>query len=131
MDGDDVADVKAHSGERPGSFLFSSGSGDDGGLTDLDDGADVVNQSQPCHTITDPARLGKVVGDDDNRAWAAEAEDQLFYDLRRLGVERTGWLIHQDDVGIGCQCAGEAQALLLADGEVDGRGGQAVFHFVP
>ena len=47
-----------------------------------------------------------------------EALDEIFDGLGRFRIEGAGGFIHEDDLGRGRQRAGQAQALLLADREL-------------
>ncbi len=47
------------------------------------------------------------------------------------GVERGAGLVHEDDLGLDRDGAGDAEALLLAAGEAERAGVEAVAHFFP
>ena len=57
-----------------------------------------------------------VRGDDDGHA-SAEAGDEVAHELDLVGVEADGWLVHDDDGGLGEDGLGDADALAEAFGE--------------
>src|SRR5712692_2775069 len=114
--------------------------------------ADVVCGLFLCGTREEPARLSlfdqlalqeedrflrharsllHVVSHDHDRIGTPEFPDQ-FLDLKgRNGVERGRRLVHQDDLWLDGQRAGDAQPLLLAARENRGRLTQPVFDLIP
>ena len=48
-----------------------------------------------------------------------------------MGSRARGWLIHEQDIRLYCQRAGNAKALMLATGEAERRFFEPVFHLVP
>ena len=72
-----------------------------------------------------------VVGDDDDGDLLAEGLHELLDLVGGDGVEGGAGFVHQEDFGLGGDGAGDAEALLLAAGEGEGGGVQAVLDFVP
>ena len=60
-----------------------------------------------------------------------EAEDEFLDGGVATRIERARGFVHEDDLGLHRERAGEAEALLLADGKRGGGLAQAVAHFVP
>jgi hypothetical protein len=65
----------------------------------------------------DAGGLLHVVGHDDDGVLALELEDEVFNLRGGDGVERGGWLVHEENLGVDGEGAGDAHALLLAAGE--------------
>ncbi len=81
--------------------------------------------------VRDAAGLLHVVGDDDDGVIAAQLVDQ-FLDLHGGdGVEGGGGLVHEEDLRLGGDGAGDAKPLLLAAGEADAGLAEIVLHLVP
>ena len=76
-------------------------------------------------------RLLHVVGDDQDRDLLLELGDQFLDGRGGDRVERRGRFVEQQDFGIGGERARDAQALLLAAGQVEGQVVQAVLDLVP
>ena len=70
--------------------------------------------------ITKTQRLGQVVGDEDHRLvdLATQPDDLVLHVAADQRVERRERLVEQQDVGIGGQCSGEPDALLLSAAEL-------------
>ena len=81
--------------------------------------------------VRDAGGLLHVVGHDDDRVALLQLIDQLLDALGRDGVERRRGLVHQQDVGLDGQGPRDAQPLLLADRQGEGRISEAVLHLVP
>ena len=60
-----------------------------------------------------------------------ELEDELLDLGRRDRVERRAGLVHQQDLGLDGEGAGDAEPLLLAAGKSQGRGLEPVLDLVP
>jgi hypothetical protein len=71
------------------------------------------------------------VGDDDDGEAGAEVEDEFLDFGGGDGVEGGAGLIHEEDLWLDGDGAGDAEALLLAAGEAVGALVKAVFDFVP
>ena len=71
------------------------------------------------------------MGNNDHGVLAAEFVEQILDLLCGDRIERTGGLIHQQNVGVHRKRAGNAKALLLAAGKAEGRLFQAVLHLIP
>lgn len=119
------------SAESPGDVVFRLlvfGVGEDFLCrADLDDAAFV----EKCRHVGDARGLLHVVRDDDDREACAETRHQ-FFDLQRAdGIDCARGFVHQQDFGFGCDCAGDAEALLLSARK--GRAGfvELVLDFVP
>ena len=72
-----------------------------------------------------------VVRDDHERVLALEVVEELLDRLCRDWVERRGRLVHEHDVRLDRDGAGDAEALLLAAREREAAGLQPVFHLIP
>ena len=72
-----------------------------------------------------------VVGDDHDGVSFHQFEHQLLDAEGGRRVERAAGLVHEDHLGPYRQHACDAEALLLAPGEVERRRSQLVFHLVP
>src|SRR3954470_4661560 len=72
-----------------------------------------------------------VVRDDDDRVVLLELGDELLDLQRRDRIERRARLVHEDDLGLDGDRAGDAEALLLAAGEADARLREAVLALLP
>lgn len=83
----------------------------------LDDFARVVAHAEARDPIRDAPRLRDVVRDDHDGMPLLESHDQLFDGLGGFRIERACRLVHQDDFRLHGEGAGEAEALLLADGK--------------
>ena len=81
--------------------------------------------------IRDARRLLHVVRDDDDRIRALQLVDQLLDALRGDRVERRRRLVHQQDLRLDRQRAGDAQPLLLAARERQRRLVQPILDLVP
>ena len=81
--------------------------------------------------VRDARRLLHVVRHDDDRVVRLELVDQLLDALRGDRIERRRRLVHQQDLRLDGQRAGDAQPLLLAAGERQRRGVQPVLDLVP
>src|SRR3954451_9751682 len=77
------------------------------GLVEVEEGGDVAG----------PRRLLHVVSDDDDRVAALQLADQVLDRQRRHRIERRAGLVHQQDVGLDRDRAGDAEPLLLTAGE--------------
>jgi len=77
------------------------------------------------------SRLGHVVGDDEDSVAAAQFPDQLFYRGGALGIEGRTGLVHQQQRGLHRQQAGDAQLLLLLQGQLGGLAPEPVLERVP
>ena len=104
-----------------------------GRLEDLGGGAvlDELAEVHEAGEIGDAGGLLHVVGDDEDGHFVLEGEDHVLDFRRGDRVEGGGGLVEEEDFRLGGQGAGDAQALLLAAGELDGRLVQPVFDFVP
>ena len=51
--------------------------------------------------------------------------------IQKPEIERGTGLVHQDNLGLDCQGAGDAKALLLAAGKAVAADVEAIFHFLP
>ncbi len=71
------------------------------------------------------------MGDDQDGHFFLEFRHQFLDAGRGDRVERRGRLVEEDDLGIGCQGAGDAQALLLAAGKVGAEFLEPVADLVP
>src|ERR1043165_4441234 len=92
---------------------------------------DDLAEHEERRAVGDARGLLHVVRDDDDRVGLLQIPDQLL-DLRRGDrIERRGRLVHQQDLRIDRQRAGDAQPLLLAARERERRLVQAVLHLVP
>ena len=88
--------------------------GGDGAVKHVDDAGGVGSQ-------------GRVVGDhDDSVALGVEAEKLVHDEGGRMGVQVSGWLVGENNLGVGDDGAGDSGALLLATGELEGH---VVFFF--
>ena len=89
-------------------------------LTLLDDGAVVQNG----HAVADFLHNAHLVGDDNHRdaQLAVDFLNQLQNRVGGVGVQRTGGLIAKQHLRVGCQCAGNRNALLLATRQLRGVG---------
>ena len=81
--------------------------------------------------IRDARRLLHVVGDDDDGVAAAQLGDQVLDARRGPRIERRGRLVHEQDLRIDGQGAGDAQPLLLPAGKAQGVVVQPVLDLVP
>ena len=76
------------------------------------------------HLLAEQRRLGDVVGDEDDRQGALGGEPQPEHRLLKLlagqRVERGEGLVHQQEVGVEDERAGDGDALPLAAGELRG-----------
>lgn len=81
--------------------------------------------------VGEAACLIEVVGDDDDAAGGFHGEDAGFDGFGGFWVEGAGGLVHEDDFWVCGDGAGEAEALLLADGEAARGVFEAVFDLVP
>ena len=70
--------------------------------------------------VADAHRLVEVVRDEDDglAQLRLELEEQVLHVAADQGIERGERLVHQEDVGVGCQRARQAHALLHAAGEL-------------
>jgi len=68
---------------------------------------------------------------DDDRKSLLERINELLDFCCGDRVERGTRFIHQDDVGLRCDCAGDTQTLLLPAGKTKRALVQAIFDFVP
>src|SRR5215218_7961561 len=77
---------------------------------------------EPDHPVGEPARLGEIVGDQDDREVEALAQlrERRLDGARRLGVESRCRLVEEQDAGLERQRAGEHHPLLLAHREATG-----------
>ena len=71
------------------------------------------------------------MGDDDDGVGAAEFADQILDAGGRARIERRGRFVHQQDVGIDRQGAGQAEPLLLAAGKSQGILLEPILDLVP
>ena len=69
--------------------------------------------------------------DDDDRVALLELLHQVLDPRRRDGVECGRGLVHEDDVGLDGEAAGDAEALLLPSGEAQRAGLEPVLDLVP
>src|SRR5690606_27843855 len=81
--------------------------------------------------VGDARGLLHVVGDDDDGELLGEVDHELFDAGRRDRVEGRARLVHEDDLGLEGDGAGDAQALLLAAGEGEGALLEIVLDLVP
>jgi len=72
-----------------------------------------------------------VVRDDDDRDALLQLGHQVLDLQRRDGVQGRRGLVHQEHLGVHGEGASDAQALLLATGEVGRRDFQSALHAVP
>ena len=79
----------------------------------------------------DARRLLHVVGHDDDRVVALQLGHEIFDPTGRDRVQRRARLVHQDDVRLDRERAGDAEPLLLAAGERERALLQLVLHLVP
>src|SRR5579863_2427570 len=93
---------------------------------------DQFSQQEESRELRHPRRLLHVVGDNYDGIPLFELEDQLFNFSRRNRIERRTGLVHQQNLRLNCQRAGNAQPLLLAAGKA-GSGFLVglVLHFAP
>ncbi len=87
-------------------------------------GAAVLDQVAQVHegdVVGDPVGLLQVVGDDHDGDVVAQLHDQVLDHLGRLRVERRAGLVEQQHLGLGGEGPGDAEPLLLAAGEPQGR----------
>uniref|UniRef100_E6PZA5 Uncharacterized protein n=1 Tax=mine drainage metagenome TaxID=410659 RepID=E6PZA5_9ZZZZ len=82
--------------------------------------------------LCDTCGLLHVVGDNDDGVLGFELKDEVFDLGGRNRIERGGWLVHKQHLGIDGKCAGDAHALLLTAGKA-GTGFllEFVFDFIP
>ena len=78
--------------------------------------------------VTGSAGLGHVVGHNKDRVTAAQLEHQLFDRVRTVNVQGRTRLIHENDIRLQRQQAGNAQFLLLFELEL-GRLGRRAGHW--
>jgi hypothetical protein len=77
----------------------------------------VLTHRQEDRLVGDPCCLLHVVGDDDDGVVLLQLFHQLLDAQRGHRIERRAGFVHQDDVGLDSDRAGDAQALLLPAGE--------------
>jgi hypothetical protein len=98
------------------------------GLHDL---ACAVPDGEAGKLMGDATRLAKIVGDQHHGPCRHEPQNQLFDGFRGFDVQRAGRLVHQDHFRLERECAREAKALLLSNGEPGSRLVQAILHLIP
>ena len=108
--------------------LWAFGVGEDFvGWPLFDDHAEV----QEDDVVGDALRLPQGMGDEDDGEVFLEFEEEFFDLFGGEGVEGGGGFVAEDDLGLDRDSSGEAEALLLADGESGGGVVEPVFDFVP
>ena len=90
-----------------------------------------LTQVQEDGVIRNPAGLVKGMGDHYNRIVFFQLDEQVFDGLAGKGVEGAGGFVGQDVFGFHGQGPGQAETLLLSQGQADGRASEPVFHLVP
>src|SRR6266404_1911213 len=88
-------------------------------------------EQEEARPLRDARGLLRVVGDDRDRQLLLEIVDQLFDLGGGDGDERRARLVHQEDLRIHREGAGDAEALLLAAREAHPGLVQIVLHLVP
>src|SRR5215510_8990077 len=81
--------------------------------------------------VAHPGRLLHVVGNNHDGVAVLELEHELLDLGGGDGVERGAGLVHQEHVGLHGDGASDAQALLLAARETQGRLLESIVHLVP
>ena len=71
------------------------------------------------------------MGDDQDGVLATQLPEELFDGGGAFGVEGGAGLVHQQELGLDRQEPGDAQLLLLFQGQVDGLVVEAVLDLVP
>ena len=94
-------------------------------------GLDEPSLVEEDRVVRDPPRLRQVVSHDDHREARREPLDELLHRFGRPRVERGGRLVEQKDLWLDGKCAGQAEKLLLAPGEAEGRVAEAVRDAAP
>src|SRR3954464_2009265 len=104
------------------------------GLGEDDVGRPVLDQLPVEHErsgVGHASGLLHVVRDDDDRVALLEVGDELLDLQRRDRIEGRARLLHEEDLGLDGDRAGDAQALLLAAGEPDAGLAEAVLDLLP
>ena len=91
----------------------------------------VIAHKHHSHVVGHPSGLEHVVGYKHYRDIPGQAGDELLDLGRGNGVESRAGLVHEEHLGLDRQRPGDAQALLLAARQLQGRLAQPVLHQVP
>ncbi len=97
------------------------------GLVVLDD----LSEQEKRRCVRDAHRLLHVVRHHDDRVFFLQRRDEIFDPGCGKRVESAGGLVHQQHLRLHRQSPGDAQPLLLAAGQAQGRLFQPVLHLVP
>ena len=81
--------------------------------------------------VGDAGGLLHVVGDDDDGVVPLQLGDQVLDDHRRYRVQRRAGLVHEQDLRLDGEAAGDAQPLLLAAGQAGAGLAEPVLDLVP
>ena len=108
-------------------FLFLRRREELRGRPELDERAFVEERGEVGHA----SRLLHVVRDDNDRVLAAQFGDQVLDAGRRPWIQGRARFVHQNDLRIDGDGAGNAEPLMLAAGQSQGRLAQPIFDFVP
>ena len=92
---------------------------------------DQLAQIEEGDVVGDAAGLAQDMGDDDDRIVGLEGHEALLDDAAGLRIEGGRRLVAQNDLRLDGQPAGQAEALLLADGKAGRRGVEPVLDLVP
>src|SRR5437867_6539426 len=92
---------------------------------------DELPNEQERREVADARGLLHIVGDDSDGADVFQLHQQFFNFGSADGIERGAGFIEEENFGLDGKSAGDAQALLLAAGEIVRRLVEMVFDFVP
>ena len=97
----------------------------------FDDGTGSISDPEDAEVIGDASGLSQVVGDDDEGDLPAQGEDLFFDDGRCDGIEGAAGFVEKDDFRLEGEGPGDAEALLLSSGELEGAEVEAVRNLWP
>src|SRR5690242_10701108 len=125
--GDRTSELAETAGDEVLGALVARTREDLGRLAKLDQ----VAGQEEARVLRDTRRLLQVMRDDGDGVVLLELLDQLLDLERGDGVERGGWLVHQDDLRLDGERARDAEALLLSAREAERALIQAILHLIP